>query len=142
MEQMINKKFIVKFNNHDKDEVVFAFSKERAQIVAQARLITNGVMDISIKSIEEIEPYTITVEKFEISIIDNEMTIKRLGEHFNTNNGSERIIFELVNRIKKLETKTKEQKRDEEFIRRILNHTFMREELLDYIADFKKQRDL
>jgi hypothetical protein len=139
---MTDRKFIVKFNTHDKDEVVFAFSKERAQIVAQSRLITNGVMDISVKSIEEIEPYTITVEKFEISIIDNEMTIKRLGEHFNTNNGSERIIFELVNRIKKLETKTKEQKRDEEFINRILNHTFMREELLDYIADFKKQRDL
>jgi hypothetical protein len=139
---MTDRKFIVKFNTHDKDEVVFAFSKERAQIVAQSRLITNGVMDISIKSIEEIEPYTITVEKFEISIIDNEMTIKRLGEHFNTNNGSERIIFELVNRIKKLETKTKEQKRDEEFINRILNHTFLREEFLDYVNDFKKQRDL
>jgi hypothetical protein len=139
---MTDRKFIVKFNTHDKDEVVFAFSKERAQIVAQSRLITNGVMDISVKSIEEIEPYTITVEKFEISIIDNEMTIKRLGEHFNTNNGSERIIFELVNRIKKLETKTKEQKRDEEFINRILNHTFLREEFLDYVNDFKNQRSL
>ena len=101
---MNKRKYIVKFQAHDENELIEAMCSEHAKILAQAKRLSMGETTIAIKSVEEIKPYVIKVDKYEISQLAGEITIKSNGEYFNTNNGSEFIIMRLVQRIEELET--------------------------------------
>ena len=139
---MNKRKYIVKFQAHDENELVVATCSAHAAILAQSRRIEMGENDVTVKSVEPIKPYVIKVDKYEITNTNGILSVTRNGEFWDRNLVGDKFVLALVQRIEELETKTKEQKRDVEFIRRILNHTFMREELLDYVNEFKTQRNL
>jgi len=139
---MNKRKYIVKFQAHDENELVEATCSAHAAILAQARRIEMGDSDTHVKSVEPLNQYVIKVDKYEIINTNGILSVIRNGEQWNRSLVGDKLVLALVERIKELETKTKEQKRDEEFIRRILNHNFMREELLDYVNEFKTQRNL
>ena len=85
---MAKKKFIVKFVDHDENVLVDAMCSEHAKILAQAKRLSMGEMTVAVKSVEEIKPYVIMVDKYELHYLNGELTIKASGEDFNTNNGS------------------------------------------------------
>lgn len=134
------RKFIVKFLSHDENELIEATCSAHAAILAQARRIEMGESDSRVKSVEPLNHYVIKVDKYEITNNNGILSVTRNGEQWNRSLVGDKFVLALVERIEELETKTKEQKRDEEFIQRILNNTFMREELLDYIVAFKNNR--
>ena len=122
--KMTKRKFIVKFKTHDENELVEATCSAHAAILAQSRRIEMGEDDVTVKSVEPINSYVVTVDNYTITNNNGIISVTRNGEFWVRSPTGGGLVLALVQRIEELEIKTKEQKRDEEFIKRILNHTY------------------
>lgn len=100
---MGKKKFIVKFVNHDENELVEAMCSAHAAILAQSRRIEMGENDVTVKSVEPIIPYVVTVGTYTVTVNDDELTVKSHGEHVNMSADCGFVIMRLAKRIEELE---------------------------------------
>lgn len=123
---MGKKKFIVKFVNHDENELVEAMCSAHAAILAQSRRIEMGEDDVTVKSVEPIIPYVITIDKYTVSVINGELTVKSHGEHVNMSANCGFVIMHLAKRIEELE---KAQNTKNKLIENLLNE--MKQDIKD-----------
>lgn len=101
---MGKKKYIVKFAEHDENELVEAMCSDHARILAQAKRISMGETNVSIRSVEEIKPYVVKVDKYEITNNCGILSVTRNGEFWDRNLVGDKLVLALVQRIEKLET--------------------------------------
>lgn len=101
---MAKKKYIVKFVDHDENELVDAACSEHAKILAQASRLSMGEMTVAVKSVEEIKPYVIKVDKYEITNTNGILSVTRNGEFWDRNLVGDGLVLALVHRIEELET--------------------------------------
>lgn len=102
--RMGKKKFIVRFVNHDENELVEATCSAHAAILAQSRRIGMGENDVTVKSVEPINPYIVTVDKYTITNDNGILSVTRNGEFWDRSLAGDGLVLALVQRIEELET--------------------------------------
>lgn len=100
---MGKKKFIVRFVNHDENELVEATCSAHAAILAQSRRIEMGEDDVTVKSVEPINPYVVTVGKYTITNDNGVLSVTRNGEFWDRSLAGDGLVLALVQRIEELE---------------------------------------
>lgn len=100
---MGKKKFIVRFVNHDENELVEATCSAHAAILAQSRRIEMGEDDVTVKSVEPINPYVVTVGKYTITNDNGVLSVTRNGDFWEISLVGDGLVLALVQRIEELE---------------------------------------
>lgn len=100
---MSKKKFIVRFVNHDENELVEATCSAHAAILAQSRRIEMGENDVTVKSVEPINPYVVKVDKYTITNNNGILSVTKHGEFCDRSLAGNNLVLALVQRIEELE---------------------------------------
>jgi hypothetical protein len=106
-ETKMKKKYIVKFSAHDENELIEATCSDHARILAQARRIEMGETNVCIRGVEEIKPFEITIEKYQITNNNGILTVLRNGESWNRDFIGDSFVLTLVHYIEAVQCKNK-----------------------------------
>lgn len=102
---MGKRKFIVKFQSHDENDIIEAICANHACILAQAKRIQAGETEVAVVKVIEILPYIVKAGDYEITNDNGILSCTRHGEKWDRNLAGDNLVLALVHKIEELEDK-------------------------------------